>query len=386
MCALVAVVRRPPRSASPRRSRRSVRRPRSARSRRPICSRGRPSGGRSRAARRRRARTCEHRAAFDDHRGPGEDEDLVGPPNVRRRPRSSEQRPHEPVLGPRASSTEPRRSTAQQLMRGVEPQVVAALPFGEGEGVAQPHDTAVGGEGRLQHERAGEIAPLRAVKGRQAGSASGRRRGRGCGRRRPGCRSAAGRASRSSRRCPRGRPSCSRREGRRRQSAVRAPIRIRAGLRHCPEQRYTSRCGRATNRRGDCSAHDQGEAPGRGASARECRRALGRTEVRAGSIANAVLPWRSVLSATRVVVASDLKRRACPLLGGAREGRGCRHAAAGASRPNGIDVLRRGARFRCGEARRAYRRWLTAAGAGQARSRPAGPRTPSRPALRARRS
>ena len=49
---------------------------------------------------------------------------------------------------------------AQQLVGRVEAEVVAALAVREGHRVDQTHRARVGGEGGLDHQRAGQVAPL----------------------------------------------------------------------------------------------------------------------------------------------------------------------------------------------------------------------------------
>ena len=52
-------------------------------------------------------------------------------------------------------------------MGGVVPEIVPALALGEGHGVRQAHLARIGREDRLDHERAGQVAPLgRVVRGR----------------------------------------------------------------------------------------------------------------------------------------------------------------------------------------------------------------------------
>jgi hypothetical protein len=49
----------------------------------------------------------------------------------------------------------------EQLVRRVEAKVVATLAIDEGKRVEQPHGPGAGREGGLDHERTGEISPLR---------------------------------------------------------------------------------------------------------------------------------------------------------------------------------------------------------------------------------
>ena len=115
-----------------------------------------------------------------------------------------EERLDEPVLGPRRElelelyAAAHALHGAQQLVRRVEAEVVAALAVGERERVEQSHGARVRREGGLHDERAGQIAPLGARSRLPAGSTSDRRRDRAGARRPRRCRSGAGRASRSS--------------------------------------------------------------------------------------------------------------------------------------------------------------------------------------------
>ena len=66
---------------------------------------------------------------------------------------------------------------AQQLVRSVEAELVAALARGERHRVEQPDRARVGRERRLDDERAGEVAALGRVVARRAGSTSGQASG-----------------------------------------------------------------------------------------------------------------------------------------------------------------------------------------------------------------
>ena len=108
-----------------------------------------------------------HRRLLDRRLDAGAHRDPVGP--AERAPAArlgAEQRPHEPVL---AARRELQRQLdlaldaldePQQLVRRVVPELVAALPLRHGERVGQAHAAGLGRERRLDHERAGQVAPL----------------------------------------------------------------------------------------------------------------------------------------------------------------------------------------------------------------------------------
>ena len=98
---------------------------------------------------------------------PAETAIWLGPPNVRPPPSSMRKSgAHEPVLGPRRElhrhldAARDALHQAQHLVRRVAPQVVAALTVGEGHRVDQAHAAGGRGEGRLDDERAGQVAAL----------------------------------------------------------------------------------------------------------------------------------------------------------------------------------------------------------------------------------
>jgi len=108
-----------------------------------------------------------HGRVLDRRRDARRDGDLVGA--AERAPAAvlhPEERPHEPVLGPRRELhlklDRPRDALdeAQDLVRRVAPEVVAALAGREGHGVDQAHAAGRGGEDRLDDERAGQVAAL----------------------------------------------------------------------------------------------------------------------------------------------------------------------------------------------------------------------------------
>ena len=112
-----------------------------------------------------------HRRVLDEGRDAGGDGDLVGaaegaPAVVLH----AEQRPHQPVLGPRRElhlqldAARHALDEAQHLVRRVAPEVVAALPGGEGHRVDQAHAAGRGGEGGLDDERARQVAALRGAR------------------------------------------------------------------------------------------------------------------------------------------------------------------------------------------------------------------------------
>jgi hypothetical protein len=108
-----------------------------------------------------------HRGVVDGHRDAGGDGDLVGAAeSASTALLHAEERPHEPVLGPGSelhreldAPVDP-LDEAQHLVRRVAPEVVAALAGGEGHRVDEAHAAGRGGEGRLDHERAGQVAAL----------------------------------------------------------------------------------------------------------------------------------------------------------------------------------------------------------------------------------
>jgi hypothetical protein len=78
----------------------------------------------------------------------------------------ADERPHQAVLGPGRelhgqldAALDPLHQ-AQQLVRRAQPQVVAALAVGHRERVGQPHDAGRRAHGRLEHERARQVAAL----------------------------------------------------------------------------------------------------------------------------------------------------------------------------------------------------------------------------------
>ena len=130
-----------------------------------------------------------------------------GPPKVRPPPSSCRK------SGLTSPYSRPRRELHLELDRaGDRPRPSAApragrrararaprWPSRERHRVAQPHDAVVGAERGLDHERAGDVAPLGAELARRPDRPVAGVRDRAAARRPPGCRSAAGRASRSSR-------------------------------------------------------------------------------------------------------------------------------------------------------------------------------------------
>jgi hypothetical protein len=178
-----------------------------------------------------------HGRALDRHGRARADRDLVGPAERTATALGlAEERAREPVLGPRRQLDDQLDLVldafrpAEDLVRRVQLDVMAALPFGERHRVGQPHAAGRRRERGFDHQRPGPIAAAHLVVVHRGGSTSGSRRDRAGGRRSPASRSAAGRASRSSHRASRARPRRSRRACRSRRSG-RSPQCPGGGLR-----------------------------------------------------------------------------------------------------------------------------------------------------------
>ena len=175
---------RPPRSARPRRCRRSARPPRRARSARaalaasagaqrsekPTCS---PSATREGRAH-RRVLDLERHAGAHARCGSGRRT------CARRRPRARTSGATRPYSGRGASSSveldrcprRPRRSAAARAARRSRGRGRAG-PSAKAIASMQPDRARVGGEGRLDHERAGQVAALGRERSASGGSTSG---------------------------------------------------------------------------------------------------------------------------------------------------------------------------------------------------------------------
>ena len=197
--------------------------------------------------------------------------DAAGAERARAAVLEPDQRPDQPVLGARRELHDQldvaldALDRAQQLVRRVEAEVVAALALGGRHRVDQPHRPGVRRERRLDRERAGEVAALgveRAGRPDRPVAGVGVEQPRED---RAGCRSAACTASRSSPRDPPARSRCSRPAGRSRRSASTRPpsggwgAASRCSCRCCPASaasvtRSPPRC-RVRSRRADAAGH-----------------------------------------------------------------------------------------------------------------------------------